>query len=113
MTCQVVLWFEGLYLVIVGLISWRIAKLQMNDRAFLFSAAGWIAAGFVLFWIVEFVAVSFATGGYAREQGWCPPEAAVERLGSFALIWIPLFAVSCIWARAGGRNKLSDQEAQK
>jgi hypothetical protein len=112
-TCQIFLWFEGLYLVGVGFASWWIATRSVSNPAFLVIAAAWIAVGFVLFWVLEFVAVSMATGGYARELGWCPPGAVISRLGPYSLIWIPVFAVACAWLRVRVRNSLSGGGAQE
>lgn len=113
MTCQIVLWIEGLYLGSIGLVSWRIAARHTSNLTLLVSAAAWIAAGFVLFWIVEIVAMTVALGGYSRELGWCPPGATVLRLGQYSLIWIPAFVLACAWMRLGGRNSLSGGGARE
>jgi hypothetical protein len=102
-----------MYLVGVGLVSWWIATRQASKPAFLASSAAWIAVGFVLFWAVEFVAVSVATGGYAQELGWCLSGTTIPRLGQYSLIWIPVFVVACFWLRAGGRQNLSGRGAQE
>jgi hypothetical protein len=112
-TCQTVLWFEALYLAGIGLVSWWIATRPVSNLALLVSAVAWIAVGFVLFWAVELIAVWVATGGYARELGWCPSGANIPRLGHYSLIWIPVFAVACAWLRVRGRNNLSGEGAQE
>lgn len=100
MNCHFVLWVELAYLVTVGLISWWIAnRASVGFVSFLLFTLIWIMAGFVLFWVVEFAALTFATGGYARELGFCLPESSVWRMGEFTLLWIPLFLLASVWTR--------------
>ncbi len=105
MNCHVVFWFEAAYLVTLGLISWRIAKLTVVGRvAFLVVAVTWIAVGIAVFWIVEFIAVFVATGGYAQELGFCPPGSVVSRMGEYILLWIPLFCLACSWVHFSAKR---------
>jgi hypothetical protein len=52
----------------------------------------------LLFWIVEFAGMVFATGMYNREAGLCGPQSKqIAHLGLLALLWIGPFAVACFF----------------
>lgn len=103
MTCFAPLWFEIGFLIAFGFnAKWFLASRKetgkMGVAVFAFTATCFIAASVVFFLVVEFVAMTAATGMYNRDAGMCDPQSDHIfhfGFGLFNLVWIVPFLAAC------------------